>query len=104
MVDVDGVKKPILEAPLKTESMGANADNPELSEYLVRIEWLKTVPVEEAYRETGFFGNQNTACRFRHRPTLEKLYQRFDVSEDDEQTMTDDETIASPGVMPAGSP
>lgn len=36
---------------------------PEKEEYLVRIDWLKTVSRSNAVSEYGFFGNQNTVCR-----------------------------------------
>ncbi|MBA3380344.1 MAG: DUF91 domain-containing protein [Actinobacteria bacterium] len=88
IVDVDGTKKPILDAPIRAERMDRQVDDPDLSEYLVRVRWIKTLPVEKAYRETGFFGNQNIACRFRHRPTLEMLYRRFGVSEDPDEDAT----------------
>ena len=35
----------------------------EEQEYLVTVEWIKAVSVKEAYRETGFFGNQNSVCQ-----------------------------------------
>jgi hypothetical protein len=38
------------------------ADDEDRAEYLVRVEWIKTVPKNDAVREVGFFGNQNTAC------------------------------------------
>ena len=42
---------------------------PEKEEYIVVINWLKTVPESNAVSEYGFFGNQNTVCR----PKIEKL-------------------------------
>jgi hypothetical protein len=33
------------------------------AEYMVRIEWIKTVFLEHAIKEVGFFGNQNTVCK-----------------------------------------
>jgi len=98
IVDVDGVRKPILEAPLNATNMDRKVDDPESCEYLVRVDWLDTIPVDQAYRETGFFGNRNTACRFRHRATLEKLYQRFDVSDDDEKEIGAGEAAVLPPV------
>jgi hypothetical protein len=58
------------------------ADNPEMAEYLVRVSWLKTVPINEAIREKGFFGNQNTVAKpktpkWNH--TVERLKKRFGV-------------------------
>jgi len=37
-----------------------DADN---AEYVVKIEWIKTVSEANAEKELGFFGNQNTVCR-----------------------------------------
>jgi hypothetical protein len=45
----------------------------------VRVRWIATVAREDAYRERGFFANQNTACQLRHQATLDKLYQHFGI-------------------------
>ena len=29
----------------------------------MKIDWLKTVDIKNAFSEVGFFGNQNTACK-----------------------------------------
>ena len=55
------------------------ADDEELSEYLVRVEWIKTLPREQAIWEKGMFANQNTAVRMRDQFTLELLIDRFDL-------------------------
>ena len=47
-VEIGGKAVPILEAPLKAPRMDENAGDPELSEYLVRVEWIKTFPKEVA--------------------------------------------------------
>lgn len=78
-VVVNGVEKPILEAPLKAQKMDENADDPDKSEYLVRVEWLKTVPIERAIWEKGMFANQNSACKLRSNFTIEKLTERFEL-------------------------
>jgi len=39
-----------------------NADDPQKSEYVVPIEWVKTLPKEKAVWEKGMFANQHTAC------------------------------------------
>ena len=44
------------------------------------IQWLQTVPLDQAVHETGFFGNQNTVCKptaTRWRTTVEKLKKAF---------------------------
>lgn len=48
--NADTIKKAAQSDPLKTE-------------YLVRVEWLDTLPENEAIKEVGFFGNQNTVCQ-----------------------------------------
>jgi hypothetical protein len=70
---------PVLEAQLHAPDVGVGKHDPALAEYFVRVNWDTTLPAGEAYREPGFFANQNTACRFRHRATLEKLYAHFNV-------------------------
>jgi len=57
-----------------------HAEDPNVAEYVVAVDWLDTVPVEKAFREIGFFGNQNTVCKpatpkWRH--TVERLKNVF---------------------------
>ena len=40
-----------------------SADDPENAEYVVKVQWIKTVRTSEAVKELGFFGNQNSVCR-----------------------------------------
>jgi len=52
------------------------------AEHFVRVRWLKSVPLAEAVREKGFFGNQNTAAKPRTPKwahTIERLKERFGV-------------------------
>jgi hypothetical protein len=80
-IDLDGERRPILQAPLRARSMGENADDPEKAEYLVAVDWIRTVPVNQAVWEKGMFANQNSACRLRNRFTLDVLYDRFGLTE-----------------------
>jgi len=79
MVNLNGKPTPILEAPIKAPNLGKNADNLELSEYLVRVDWIKTVTTEQAYWEKGLFAKQHTACRLKNRFTIERLSEHFDL-------------------------
>lgn len=45
-----------------------SADDPENAEYIVKVQWTKTVQASDAVKELGFFGNQNSVCR----PLMEK--------------------------------
>ena len=77
-----GERIPILQAPTVSKEMGDNASDPDLSEYLVRVRWLKTVPIDQAVREPGFFGNQNCVAEPRDAKwpyTVDRLKQRFAV-------------------------
>jgi hypothetical protein len=77
-VEVDGQEMPILEAPLaEPEKLNHDAHNPELSEYLVRVEWQKTRPLTEAAWQPGLFTNQIPACKLRDRETIEYLEGAF---------------------------
>lgn len=65
------------------EQYKATANDPELSEYFVRVKWLHTVPAAKAFNELGLFGNQNTVCqpttpKWRH--TVERLKAVFGVA------------------------
>lgn len=82
VVTVDGGKTvPILDAPLKAQSMGHDADDLAHCEHLVRVDWQRTVPVSEAVWEKGMFANQNSACRLRNKFTLDTLVQRFGLTD-----------------------
>ncbi len=59
-------------------------NDPERCEYFVPVKWLKTVPLEQAVKEVGLFGNQNTVCRPtkpKWRFTVERLKERFNVAD-----------------------
>jgi len=77
----NGSVKPIIDVPLKAEALKENADNPELCEYLVKVEWIKTVPEKEAYWEKGLRANQNSAFKLKSSFTLKKLLNFFGLEE-----------------------
>lgn len=59
-------------------------EDPEKTEYMVPVDWIATVPLEEAIKEKGFFGNQNTVAKpktpkWDH--TVERLKKRFRVAD-----------------------
>lgn len=57
--------------------MGDNADNSELSEYLVRVGWIKTLPADKAIWQKGMFANQNIVCTLQDPSTLSILEEQF---------------------------
>ncbi|MBW4488894.1 MAG: DUF91 domain-containing protein [Trichocoleus desertorum ATA4-8-CV12] len=80
-VVIDSQEIPILNAPLKAINMKENVNNPDLCEYLVRIEWIKTFPKGKAYWEKGFFAIQHTACRLTNTFTIERLAKHFGLDD-----------------------
>jgi hypothetical protein len=81
-VDVDGVSTPILQAPLTVDPADLTPDDPDKTERFVRVEWLKTLPRDQAIWEKGMYGNQNTVTKLRNRFTLERLIERFGLEDD----------------------
>jgi hypothetical protein len=75
----DGVR-PALDVLQHGAEWRVLADDPEKSEYFVRVQWLQTVPESQAFNEVGLFGNQNSVCqpttpKWRH--TVERLKAAF---------------------------
>jgi hypothetical protein len=77
-----GESIPILQAPLKATDMGHSPADQDNMEWLVRVKWLKTVAMDQAVRERGFFGNQNCVVEPRDKRwpfTIERLKQHFGI-------------------------
>lgn len=77
----DGTEKLLSECQLKSRGIFGSQDE-EKAEYVVAVKWLKTMPLKDAVKEKGFFGNQNTVCKpttkkWQH--TVERLKSRFGV-------------------------
>lgn len=45
------------------------------------VDWIDTRPREQAYRETGMQGNQNTAWKLRDKFTMDKLKAHFKLQD-----------------------
>jgi hypothetical protein len=81
--DDQGRRVSIKDLPIDAAKMNRESDNPETAEDLVRVEWIKTVPIKEAIKEKGFFVNQNSvarpvAAKWEH--TIQRLKKRFGVT------------------------
>ena len=82
VTDSQGNEIPITEADTKGNLLRPSDNQPGTEEYLVRVEWIKTVSIKEAIKEKGFFGNQNSAAKPRAKiwqHTVERLSKRLDV-------------------------
>lgn len=49
-------------------------------EWVLPVEWVKTVEKSDALNDAGLFSNENSACRLRDVKTLSMLYEFFDVN------------------------
>lgn len=65
------------EVTLHQPSVLHDPDDPEMSEYIVGVNWHKTFPIGEAQTFTGAFANQNVVCKLRDPATLEFLKRAF---------------------------
>ena len=81
-VEINGKEMPITKVPLISIKMGkGDQSNADTAEYMVKIQWIKTVPLDQAYREKGMYGNQNTVTKLRNKFTLERLIKHFGLEE-----------------------
>lgn len=55
-------------------------DTDETAEYVVPIEWERTVPAREAIWKTGLFANQNSACKLSRQFTIDTVLSALEVS------------------------
>lgn len=81
IIEQNGKNIPIVDAPLTDKSIIKHLDDPEKTEYLVRVEWVKAFSKEQAYWEKGMYANQNTVTKLRNRFTLERLIKHFGLEE-----------------------
>jgi hypothetical protein len=54
-------------------------DDPELSDYLVSVQWKKTFPKDDPIWQGGLFTSQLIVCKLRHPTTLDILEKTFGV-------------------------
>ena len=78
----------ILKVPLKLDQetmrdyLKKYQNDEDISEYFVRVNWLRSFPIKEAVREIGFFGNQNSVCKPRNSKwlfTIDTLKKKWDI-------------------------
>ena len=81
-VNENGQEIPILDAEITAPEMGHDLGDPDKCDYLVRVEWIKTVSRAEHFWEPGLFANQNTAARLRDTETITRVERHFGVSTD----------------------
>lgn len=72
---------PILDVPLNCEEIKHDQDDLDRCEYFVRIEWIQTLPEEQAFWVKGLSANQNSAYKLKNAFTLDKLTEHFKLED-----------------------
>lgn len=71
----------LFEQPLERDGLKDTADDPDLAEYAVAVDWQKTVDLDRAKTFKGAFANQNIVCKLRDQATVDFLIREFDVQD-----------------------
>lgn len=79
-LEVEGRRVPMSELDLRG-TYQHDVSGPDGDEYVVPVDWIKTLPREQAIWEKGFFANQNSACKLRNRFTLDGLVSAFGLQD-----------------------
>lgn len=78
-----GVAQPLPDSSIAANDLSGNYSHSNgEEEWVIPVDWQRTVPQTEAFSEPGLFANQNSACRLRNRFTLDRLCPAFGVQED----------------------
>ncbi|WP_066320529.1 hypothetical protein [Bacillus sp. FJAT-29814] len=72
----------VADLSVKAPNMLHDVDDPEKCEYIVKVEWVKTVPKEDAYWIKGLKANQNSAYKLRSQYTIDKVSEFFGLDID----------------------
>ena len=72
--------KPLSELPLTAPRATEHFDNPDMAEWAVPVNWIKTFPLSDAKTFKGAFANQNIVCKLRHEETVNFLNREFGLS------------------------
>lgn len=70
---------PLFDQPLVGQNLRHDAENAELAEYVIGIDWKKTFDRNDGKWFKGAFANQNIVCKLRDQETVDFLKQEFDV-------------------------
>lgn len=80
-VNIDGVATPLRDLELVGTYRHDGDEIDEAAEWAVPIEWIHTVPREQAVWKNGMFANQNTAAKLRQQFTIEQVSNAFNLED-----------------------
>lgn len=81
LVTIEGVETPLLDLPLVGSYRHDGDKEDANAEWVVPVEWIKTVPREQAVWKNGMFANQNTAAKLRQKFTIEQVADEFGLDD-----------------------
>lgn len=81
-LETEGTSRCLLDLPLNAARMAEDASDNEKAEYVVGIDWVKTVSAQAAIWEKGMFANQNSACKLRNKFTIERVLQGLGLEDE----------------------
>jgi len=79
-IQVDNESLPALDVLTEASYHREFVNDDDKSEYFVAVHWLDTVPLDQAVKEIGMFGNQNSICKptsQKWRSTVDRLKVKF---------------------------
>ncbi|WAH37041.1 hypothetical protein [Alicyclobacillus dauci] len=77
----EGQKRKLVDCKLKAPNMVHDIDDLESCEYVVTVDWIKTVRKEESFWIKGLRANQNSAYKLTNQYTIEKVLEHFGLDE-----------------------
>lgn len=77
----DGTQAALLQVKPEGHYLAEYMNDSELTEYFVPVEWIKTVPEDQAFWRKGMYANQTVATKLRNQTTLALLRDHFKVDE-----------------------
>lgn len=84
---VDGKWVTLSEQDLKgsyTHGEPGQSQTDEIAEFVVPVRWIASHSMADAYRETGMFSSQHSACKLRQEFTLDRLAEHFGIGGEEE--------------------
>jgi hypothetical protein len=82
-VMIEGAEVALDDQPLSGTYTHQGDDVDENAEWVVPVEWTKTVPERDACWEKGMFASQHSACKLRQEFTLDRLAEHFGIHDDE---------------------
>lgn len=78
LLTVNGASQRFRSLPLQASYRHPQTDEgTDTDEYIVPIQWIETVPLDQAVWRAGMFANQNSACKLRNQFTIDELTKEF---------------------------